>query len=119
MSGSACRATINRVNCWKPKQMNITVGNSSSFTWQSAAKPQTLLWKVQRLVGESSVTRNTTLAPDTRKSDDIVHATRKLVDATLLQWWPLSARSFPLPDRHLLLHGSRVGTFLPSTLGGS
>jgi hypothetical protein len=41
---------------------------------QSAAKPQTLLWKVQRLGGFSSVRCNTPLASDTRKSDDIVLA---------------------------------------------
>ena len=41
---------------------------------QSAAKPQTLLGKVQRLGGFSSVRCNTPLASDTRKSDDIVLA---------------------------------------------
>jgi hypothetical protein len=81
------------------------VGNSRSFTWQSAAKPLTLERKVQRLVGESSVTRNTTLAPDTRESDDIVHATWKQVDATLLQRWPLPTYRLPLPSRRFLLHG--------------
>ena len=60
--------SINRVNCWKPKSLWIR---------QSASKSQTLLGKVQRLVGSTSVLSNTTLAPDTnRKSvgDDIVQS---------------------------------------------
>jgi hypothetical protein len=80
------------------------------LVWQSAAKPLTLEWKVQRLVGEPSVARNTTLAPDTRKSDDIVHPLRKLRDTPVLQWGPIPTCHLPLPHWRLCLHGTRMGT---------
>ena len=62
------------MNCWKPKSLKIR---------QSAAKPHTILvWKVQRLVGISSVRYNTTLAPDNLygiiRVDDIVHSLTKV-----------------------------------------
>ena len=36
------------------------------------------------------------------------------LDEWALQWWSLPTSCFPLPHRCLLLHGSRVGTLLPS-----
>ena len=62
----------NRMNCWKSKLFNTTR--------QSAAKPQTLLRKVQRLMGLTSVLCNTILASDTvtlMVGDDIVHSIGK------------------------------------------
>lgn len=49
-------------------------------TRQSASKPQTLLWKVQRLMGLASVLCNTIIASDTvafNAGDDIVHSIGK------------------------------------------
>ena len=62
----------NRMNCWKSKLFNTTR--------QSASKPQTLLWKVQRLMGLASVLCNTIIASDTvafNAGDDIVHSIGK------------------------------------------
>jgi len=63
----------NRMNCWKSKLFDTTR--------QSASKPQTLLWKVQRLMGLVSVLCNTILASDTLtikvEGDDIVHSIGK------------------------------------------
>ena len=60
------------MNCWKSKLFNTTR--------QSASKPQTLLWKVQRLMGLASVLCNTIIASDTvafNAGDDIVHSIGK------------------------------------------
>ena len=62
----------NRMNCWKSKLFNTTR--------QSASKPQTLLWKVQRLMGLASVLCNTMIASDTvtfNVGDDIVRTIGK------------------------------------------
>jgi len=77
----------NRMNCWNSK--------SNKSTRQSAAKPQTLLWKVQRLMGLTSVLCNTILASDTVtiwNGDDIVQATEKSVDSMQLH-----ASGAPMP----------------------
>ena len=62
---------------------------------QSAAKPQTLLWKVQRLMGLVSVLCNTILASDTvtlMVGDDIVHSIGKPLGIIQLR-----AASAPMP----------------------
>lgn len=64
------------------------------MTWQSAAKLQPRLEKVQRLVGSTSVLSNTTLASDTNKvsiGDDIVQSLWKHRFAVLLNRLVLQA----------------------------
>ena len=64
------------MNCWNSKLIKSIR--------QSAAKPQTLLWKVQRLMGIVSVLCNTILASDTLtikiEGGDIVQAVEKSID---------------------------------------
>ena len=62
---------------------------------QSAAKPQTLLWKVQRLMGLVGVLCNTIIASDTlafNAGDDIVHSIGKPLGIIQLR-----AASAPFP----------------------
>ena len=77
----------NRMNCWKSKSLKTTR--------QSAAKPQTLLRKVQRLMGLASVLCNTILASDTvafNAGDDIVRSIGKPMGKTQLR-----AAGAPMP----------------------
>jgi len=77
----------NRMNCWKSKLFKTTR--------QSAAKPQTLLWKVQRLMGLTSVLCNTILASDTvafNAGDDIVRSIGKPMGKTQMR-----AAGAPMP----------------------
>ena len=77
----------NRMNCWKSKLFNTTR--------QSASKPQTLLWKVQRLMGLASVLCNTIIASDTvafNAGDDIVHSIGKSMGKVQLR-----AAGAPMP----------------------
>ena len=75
------------MNCWKSKLFKTTR--------QSAAKPQTLLWKVQRLMGLTSVLCNTILASDTvafNAGDDIVRFIGKPMGKTQMR-----AAGAPMP----------------------
>ena len=79
------------MNCWNSKSQNATR--------QSAAKPQTLLRKVQRLMGLASVLCNTILASDTvtlMVGDDIVQTVGKPME--LLQ---LHAAGAPMPFNYV------------------
>ena len=75
------------MNCWESALLKAKR--------QSAAKPQTLLRKVQRLMGLTGVLCNTILASDTvafNAGDDIVHSIGKPVDQIQLR-----AASAPMP----------------------
>ena len=77
----------NRMNCWESALLNAKR--------QSAAKPQTLLRKVQRLMGLASVLCNTMIASDTvvlTAGDDIVHSIGKPMGKIQLR-----AASAPFP----------------------
>ena len=75
------------MNCWKSALLKAKR--------QSAAKPQTLLWKVQRLMGLVGVLCNTIIASDTlafNAGDDIVHSIGKPLGIIQLR-----AASAPMP----------------------
>ena len=94
----------NRMNCWKSTLLKATR--------QSAAKPQTLLRKVQRLMGLASVLCNTMIASDTVAfiaGDDIVHTIGKPMESSFGSMRLLRSAGAPFPYNLVLSPKSTWG----------